>query len=93
VGEAEGLVIPFDGAVQAGTRSIVGHSRHSGMRLLAQARKSITPVFAFSIHRLAQGVWIPGSRYARPGMTIYVSTSPVLDPLAAESLRPCGRPK
>jgi hypothetical protein len=34
--------------------------------------------------------WIPGSHFVRPGMTIYVSTSPVLEPLAAESFRPCG---
>jgi hypothetical protein len=41
--------------------------------------ESITPVFAFSIQRLAQEVWIPGSHHraapcadplARPGMTM-----------------------
>jgi hypothetical protein len=32
--------------------------------------ESITPVFAFSIQPLAQGVWIPGLRQeAHPGMT------------------------
>ena len=45
-----------------------------------------------SIEPGIQKLWreIPGSRFARPGMTDYVSTSPVLDPLAAESFRPCG---
>jgi hypothetical protein len=32
--------------------------------------ESITPVFAFGIHTLAQGLWIPGLReVAHPGMT------------------------
>ncbi len=48
--------------------------------------RSLAGVALISINSLV----IPGSRSARPGMTIYVSTSPVLDPLAAESFRPCG---
>ena len=82
----EVVVIPFDEAVQAGPRSIVGHSRHSGARV-----KRANPESS-STHCL----WIPGSRQeARPGMTamLHVSTNPVLDPLAAESLRPWGKPK
>jgi hypothetical protein len=31
--------------------------------------ESITPVFKLSIHTPAPGLWIPGSRFARPGMT------------------------
>jgi hypothetical protein len=31
-------------------------------RALRANPESITPVFAFSIHTLAQGVWIPGLR-------------------------------
>jgi hypothetical protein len=39
-------------------------------RALRANPESITPVFAFSIHTLAQGVWIPGLRQeAHPGMT------------------------
>ncbi|MEA2883800.1 MAG: hypothetical protein QOH32_3056, partial [Bradyrhizobium sp.] len=39
-------------------------------RALRASPESITPVFAFSIHTLAQGVWIPGLRQvAHPGMT------------------------
>jgi hypothetical protein len=37
--------------------------RHSGMRRLAQARNPYSP----------QGLWIPGSCYARPGMTAILS--------------------
>ena len=45
--------------------------RHSGMRLLAQARNPYS----------LQGLWIPGSRFARPGMTIenFRSNSPHRD--------------
>ncbi len=45
------------------------------------------------MHHMAQArnLEIPGSRGARPGMTAcYVSTRPVLAPLAAESLWPWG---
>jgi hypothetical protein len=39
-------------------------------RALRANPESITPVFAFGIHTLAQGVWIPGPREdACPGMT------------------------
>src|SRR5450755_60045 len=38
--------------------------RHSGMRLLAQARNPYS----------RWGLWIPGSRFARPGMTTSISS-------------------
>jgi hypothetical protein len=54
------VVIPFDGAVQAGLGSIVGHSRHSGMRLLAQTRNpERAQVSGFRVR----------AEEARPGMT------------------------
>ena len=40
--------------------------RHSGMRLLAQARNPYSRWW----------LWIPGSRFARPGMTIYMFDAP-----------------
>jgi hypothetical protein len=50
-------------------------------RALRANPESITPVFAFSIHMLAQGVWIPGLRQAaHPGMT----GSPICSPFIKE---------
>jgi hypothetical protein len=42
--------------------------------------------------QVCQRLSFRGARQREPGMTAkdYVSTSPVLDPLAAESFRPCG---
>src|SRR6478736_4333620 len=88
-GKADRLVIALDRPVQVGACPFGGpalisvrthHRRHSGMRRMAQGPS-------------ARWLWIPGSRFARPEMTrdgVYVSTSPVVEPLAAESLWPCG---
>ncbi len=79
----EVVVIPFDGAVQVRLSSIVGHPRHSGApRSGEPGIQPRTPTSGFRVRQ-----------EARPGMTAHVSTSPVLDPLAAESVRPCGRPR
>ena len=80
------LVIPFDPPVQVAACSIVSPAlisikavRHSGREQSERTRK----------------IEIIGARFrvradARPGMTAQVSTSPVLEPLAAESLWPWG---
>jgi len=41
--------------------------RHSGMRHLAQARNPYSRSW----------LWIPGSRYARPGMTVIISETTI----------------
>src|SRR5437763_13090130 len=61
--------------------SIVGLQSFRDAPFWAQARNPAT-------HSTAG---FPRSRQeARPGMTDHVSTRPVVEPLAAESLRPCG---
>jgi hypothetical protein len=95
----EVVVIPFDGAVQAGVRSIVGHSGGRApdaaqrvalaKRCAAEPGPHKAPAFG-TVPALRSGMKNAASR---PGHNLYVSTSPVLDPLAAESLRPCGKPK
>jgi hypothetical protein len=56
--------------------SVASHThRHSGMRLLAQARNPYS----------RRWLWIPGSRFARPGMTKVMSTS-----LSSNFTRPVG---
>src|SRR5437762_8449298 len=47
---------------RVGVVKLARHCRHSGMRPLAQARNPYSRSW----------LWIPGSRFARPGMTISI---------------------
>jgi hypothetical protein len=78
----EVVVIPFDGAVQVRLSSIVGHSSFRDAPLGAGPESRTTDRgYGFRARSLR----------SRPGMTaLYVSTNPVLEPLAAESLAPWG---
>jgi hypothetical protein len=77
--EAGWLVIPFDRPVQVAARSIVGLASISTRRTRHSGRvKDANP----ESHRLLIG--IPGN----DGIRRHVSTNPVLEPLAAESLCP-----
>jgi hypothetical protein len=80
----EWVVIPFDRPVQAGQGSIVGLSSFRGASGASEPGIQLHALF------LDSGF---APRGAPRNDAPHVSTSPVLDPLAAESLRPCGRPK
>ena len=92
------VVIPFDGAVQAGVRSIVGHAvvrAPDAARRAALAERCAAeprPNEVLGVARVPSSASGMTNAASRPGHS-YVSTSPALDPLAAESLRPWGRPR
>jgi len=79
------VVIPFEGAVQAGIRAPDAAQR---VALAERCAASGAPVSSLTgVPALRSGMKDAASR---PGHGAYVSTSPVLEPLAAESLRPWG---
>src|SRR3954470_10234836 len=83
------VVIPFDGVVQAGASEFAFPGR-SASRVALAKRCAAEP----GPYRAPKCVRVPALRSsvknaaARPGHVPHVSTSPVLEPLAAESLRP-----
>src|SRR6478735_4316183 len=89
------LVIPFEWPVQVAARPIVGL-----LPDLPRFRSGM-PVIPGCVARRRPGIHPPDRGYGFRARDFvaprndgsawpYVSTSPVLDPLAAESFRPCG---